>query len=99
ASLWLRLRLRDDLVGRERGADECDARVALSRLDWLAVGDRLGLPLRCQLEIAEVSLAQRAIFVGLRDEGVQPPLNVTALDCLGEPLAHVEIRARDRVYL
>ena len=47
-----------------------DARIVAAGLDRLAVGDRLELRLRRELQVVEMRLAERAIFVGLRDERV-----------------------------
>ena len=46
-----------------------------------------------------MGLAQRAIFVGLRDERVEPALDVALLDRLRQPWRTSSLRVRDRVDL
>ena len=52
-----------------------------------------------QLGVADESLAQRLIFVGLRRQRVQPFADVAVLKRLLQPGAHVRLRARDSIDL
>ena len=83
--------------GRERVDDLRNARIVTSRLDRLAVRNRLELTLGRKLEKVNVGLAERAIFVGLRRQRVEPLLDVAVLQRLLQARANFDVLVGDGV--
>src|SRR5205085_5898555 len=95
--LWLRLfQIADRAKG---GSDLRYTRIPAAGLDRLSALDRLELRIGCQLQVMEMRLAERPIFIGLRHERIEPALHVALLDSLLQTGSHIHLGMRDRVNL